>query len=122
MERRSLSLAILILFTMLARNSIPYLRNSTLPLSTLNESCGKEDAETAFACGNPFPLSRAAQYDLELIPGISEAIAKGIISHKDEILIKAIRLPEKTRYKALLGIKGIGEKKAAKIARYIGFF
>jgi len=78
-----------------------------------------EDAESTLACGQRLYLSQVDLYDLELIPGLSDALGNRILAKRDDINRKARLLPELKSYQAFEIVKGIGPKKAAAFSEHI---
>ncbi len=78
-----------------------------------------DEAEDIFAYGHRISLKNATMYELELIPGVSDTLAKNILEDREKIIKKAITLPPKDRHTALELAHGIGVKTAKKLDRYL---
>jgi competence protein ComEA len=70
------------------------------------------DNSQKLALGMPIDLNRATEEDLLLIPGIGEATAKKILEFKSKKICF-------TKIEEMMEIKGIKEKKLAKLRLYL---
>jgi hypothetical protein len=67
------------------------------------------DAETLLAFGAQIPLACADMSDLELIPGVSDNLAKELLDKRDKIIAHA---RDSSPHEALQLARGVGERKA----------
>lgn len=74
------------------------------------------DAESLLASGQPISLICADTYSLELIPGISDRTAAEI-QHQRYLILDASR--DRPFEESLKLARGIGDKTASRIARYL---
>ena len=73
-------------------------------------------SESFYARGLPFPLACADEFDLDLIPGISSALAQRLLNERASLLGS---LDIRERMLRLETIKGIGPKTVSIIGKYI---
>lgn len=73
-------------------------------------------SESFYARGLPFPLACADEYDLDLIPGISSALAQRLLNER-KTLLGSIDVRE--RMHRLETIRGIAPKTVKIIGKYI---
>lgn len=117
-----LTLAIVVALLLANRLALPGI--SFLSSKRVSEIASKANShylnsESCFALGLKFELRRADLYDLELIPRLSENVAKQIIFRREAIIQEAETLPNDLQSHGLEGISGIGNTTATKILKYI---
>ena len=78
-------------------------------------------SETCAALGLKQSFLDADMYALELIPTVSDTLAKRILDQRDLILKVADELVDDSEHSALEKIKGVGPKKAKQISSYLHF-
>ena len=118
---------ILLAFTLCAYTSIQYAAQIALDLTYKITAYDLDvpapddslDAEGRIARAIKIPLTSSQQYDLELIPSVSSAIAIQIIAAKGQIAADTVGLSKSDQYKALLRLRGIGEIKAKEIVKFL---
>ena len=71
------------------------------------------------ATGRKLDLCRAVVYELQLLPGISDALAFRIVEQQQAILRTAAELPRAGRYHALEIVHGIGRARAKKLGEFL---
>ncbi len=74
------------------------------------------DPESNLAAGRPLPLDCVDLWSLELIPGISDALASEIISARGTLHFEPMGVSSR---QVLRMVRGVGEKKAALLSRYL---
>jgi hypothetical protein len=91
-----------------------YPRSRIAALSSLN-------GESLLALGEKLPLSVVTEYELQLIPSVSEVTARKILERKEMLLklARTLQNDKNSREKPLEQIHGIGPKKAARIGEYL---
>jgi ERCC4-type nuclease len=85
----------------------------------INAIFSDRTGENRLATGLKIKLSELGYEDLELLPGLDEKSKKELLKNKQDILSFSAELPAGEKYLALRKIKGIGEKKAAAISRFL---
>lgn len=88
--------------------------NSSVPLEY-------SDAESILSLGGKIDLASAGMYELELIPGISDRMAKNILESRTQVIDYSQSVKRSDRWYSLLNVEGISEKKARKFVKYIDF-
>jgi hypothetical protein len=74
----------------------------------------EDDPETVLAMGFPLPLSCADEFSLQLVPGISDKLARSILDARERI--QAARGNGEATTKALEHAHGVGPAKARSLA------
>lgn len=77
--------------------------------------------EHCLVLGRAQSLNDADMYALELIPSISDTMAKRLLENKEYLLQVAANLEPQIQHRALERIKGIGPKRAAQMKPYLQF-
>lgn len=108
----ALVLAFLAVLRLLGGNFAPVQE----PLSGRTELAS---AERAFAWGSPISLWDADQWDLELVPGISDRLARRLLAERTSLRAQADALPSAEAWKALTSVRGIGAASAERLRRYL---
>ncbi len=73
------------------------------------------NVESRLAIGNRITFSRADAYDLELIPGVSDSLAQGLLRSRREILAASPR----QGCSAFTLVHGVGNSKARDLCEYL---
>lgn len=90
-----------------------------IDVGILTPSLEKKDPESILVFGKRLSLGIVDMYSLELIPGVSDTLAQGILKNRSAILRRARNLPLSAQCEALMIAKGIGPKMARKLAFYL---
>lgn len=85
---------------------------------SLERACLGDGSETALLCGRPLRLLLVNQAELELVPGVTDRIARGLLSHK-ESLADQVRYGALDETEALVRLPDIGPKRAIWLSRYL---
>lgn len=88
---------------------------SALPMDS------RHSTEEAFAFGEPISMWTADQWDLELIPGVSDRLAKRILADLPTLRAQADTLSGDMAWRSLLAVRGIGKVSAEKLRCYLDF-
>ena len=115
MTQRTFALTILLILASLSRLLSGF---APLPFSGREQRASEPliDAESLLASGQPLPLTCADRSSLELIPSISDKTASELLERRRDIL-RASR--ERSLEESLQLARGIGEKTAPRLARYL---
>jgi len=77
------------------------------------------DTESCFALGQQIDFSSASTYDLQLIPGISDARSAALLENRSGILEYSRANSGKEAYEGFTTVHGIGEKTAETLGKYL---
>ena len=77
------------------------------------------NAESRLARGERIPYATCSQYDLELIPRVSDSLSTRLIAERERVLELALRGVSPQH--ALEAIYGVGPKTAQRLREYIYF-
>lgn len=110
MNRKYLYLAVLIVLFHLARelSAVRTLRH--MPDSVVSELKAPMDPESKLARGEKLDFSRVGEYELSLVPEVSDKLGKELIAQRESII---------AAQDGFAIIKGIGPKKAEHLGRYL---
>ncbi len=79
-----------------------------------------QDPESRLAAGDRLTLEGIGIWELELLPDISDTLARRILQLRPDIIAEASTLLEVDRGHALEQIRGVGGKKAEELAKHLG--
>lgn len=77
------------------------------------------DSESRLALGGRLNLWQSGVYDLELIPRISDKLARRMLLGKAEMKARASEELSREKYLALQAVNGIGPKTAERLSHYL---
>jgi hypothetical protein len=115
MTQRTFALTLVLSLAALGR-LVPWSNPISFMLRNERMLAPSVDAESLLASGQPLPLDCADIPSLELIPGMSDRTA-GELLHQRESIRRATR--HKGFESSLQLARGIGEKTAPRVARYL---
>lgn len=77
------------------------------------------DSESRLAVGQRLSLWTVELYELELIPKVSDRLAKRILLERADVRARAAILPLEEKYQALEAVRGIGAITARRLSQYV---
>ena len=119
MQERYALCSIIIVITYLVFQIAGYLTPPLRPRAEWFIPPTNASAETLLAMGEKIPFGCADMSDLLLIPGVSDKSASTLLAQRDRIIAAAAGIPGHGSPFTLA--HGIGEKRAALLARFLTF-
>lgn len=80
---------------------------------------GARDPESQLAAGKSLFLGSVSEWELQLIPGVSDVLSRRILLLRPEIIAHASTLPETDQQEAFELVHGVGPKTARKLLGYL---
>ena len=119
MKRYYLALSYVIIAAIALRALIDYSGKSTCRRPCTLRPPAQTDPESCLAVGGKLALTSSGSYELQLVPGISDAFSERIMESRQQIWKKALQLEPHSRHHALELVHGIGPKKSLQFSQSI---